>query len=338
MNRSSHIRTARQLLPAASWLSAALAFLFLTLSCQKSPLDSPQDTPTDTQIPIEFGVADNWTKASLSDLATLQNDGFQVWAWFDGINSGHMFGDTGTAVTYSDIDGVWTYTPTRYWLPGIFNFFAVHPKTTAVDPTGGDFKVSYNLGSQTDLLVANTPDIDGAYPPIDNGVQLYFEHALCQLEFQAQAKPLVTPDTENTYKSVLTGIEIINVVKMATYSSKVGWIIDDNVDKTTYSITKESQNLKVDSPIVYETGIIMIPQNVAGIEIKITAHGSAPLYGTIPVPEGGKWQGNKKYTYLILVDQYANITFAAPVVTDWIRTNGSSFVIDTNPTNSVNEQ
>ena len=358
MNILSYIRTARHLLPATTWLPAALVFLSLTLSCQKSPLDSPQDTPTDTQIPIEFGVADNWTKATIATEDVLKdptNGGFKVWAWFQGSgDGGHMFTADGTKVTWQNNE--WTYSPARYWINGTYDFFAVYPKDAAtVKYENGAFEFDYDISNQVDLLVADRLDGDGdktnglenplryTYNGTTNPspVDLTFQHALCQLEFKAKAKDIDLGDDEegdeideNVYIAILTGIEIYGVAKSATYTSLTGWNIEEATDypsasQATYSIFKESTNLaKLDGKaIVYETGIMMIPQTITNeMFVRVSYQGGTPWEGYIPSEE---WEAGKKYSYLLSIDQNAKITFEAPIVTDWVKSSGGSFIIDT---------
>lgn len=324
---------------------ALIATAATVISCNKHLPDPalPQGTA------IQFTTEDNWTKA-IADESTLESEGFRVWGWFKGTTEGHIFytnkTDDGTHVTYSN--GEWTYDPEnpRYWMNGTYDFFAIYPQDLNNNVTydDGDFKVAYNVASQEDLLVAKPPIIDGVNPPIEDGVVLGFAHALCQLEFQAKAKPIdVGSDEggednvdENVYMAILTGIDIVNAAKSATYSSKsVSWTGFEYPaeGQTTFSIVKESENLaklEEGKTIVYETGIMMLPQKSRTGSDKITLRVSYKGGVRDAVLDITEWLPGKKYTYILVIDQNANITFETPIVTDWVKTSGGNFVIDTN--------
>lgn len=184
--------------------------LFVFAGCSKN--EGPSGTPADGLVPsasksITFDPDDAFTKALVSDVADIQNDpnGFRVWSWFEGSTPGPMFGAGGTRVTYDTRDAAWTYSPTRYWMNGIYDFAAIYPaaittgegETAVTTPINGTYAPAstgvvptltvpdFDVTSQTDLLVAfnNGTDgtgINGATPP--EAVNLSFQHALSNIQ------------------------------------------------------------------------------------------------------------------------------------------------------------
>lgn len=181
-----------------------LCLLLVALAgCRKEDTPAP-DTPSGT--PIAF-TPETATKAAVSGVEDIQNDanGFRVWSWFQGTTSGPMFGTEGTPVTYDTATPAWTYSPTRYWMNGNYDFAAIYPAaittgvgeaatTTAIagtyaPATAGGTPVltvpNFDATTQADLLVAfnNGTDgtgINGATPP--SVVNLTFQHALSNIQ------------------------------------------------------------------------------------------------------------------------------------------------------------
>ena len=332
MNILSHIRTARHLLPATTWLPAALAFLFLTLSCQKSPLDSPQDPTTTPRIPIEFGVADKWTKATISNDETLKaaDGGFKVWAWFQGNNSGEMFGESGIGVYWDRSKSAWTYENPRYWMPGTYDFFAIHPQNAAsVSHTANGYKLTYNVSNQADLIVATNAGIDGSTPP--DYVNLNFNHVLSQINFEARS------DADDL-GAILYGIDFIGICDEGIrYTS--GWDASSTgVQDGEYIHNTPATDIPTDmyKPIV--AGIMMIPQTLTNVKIRVRYYGqkadgklgelaSEPI--SLLTEECTEWLPGYKYTYQIPVKHNGQIQINTPEITKWESVSGGSFIVNT---------
>ena len=177
----------------------------------------------------------NLTKGVIEDVSDLEGDGFIVWAtwtkdkddnsiftnnYADGFYE-NVFGDGGTKVIRTQ--GVWKYSPPKYWHRGIYTFAAVLPASTfnatysdytpaeLTNPygtyTGGvvtneDNTLSYNpsvitlhLGEEGYDLSAEQDDIMVAYYNVDNrsenapqttnGVSLNFKHQMSQIAIEA---------------------------------------------------------------------------------------------------------------------------------------------------------
>lgn len=184
----------RKFIISHKWAAACILLVALT-GCSKTSI-APSSDPFDPSsgAPIEFSAQDALTKAVVTDESDIENDpaGILVWDWHTSLaypNGTHTF--DAEQVTYSSELGAWTYSPTRYWLNGTYDFAAVYPSTVTAtyapaqlgeDPilTVEDFDVT----NQDDLLVAFNTDIDGSKGKEDNPVMLNFTHALARVKIK----------------------------------------------------------------------------------------------------------------------------------------------------------
>ena len=174
----------RKFIISHKWAAACILIAGL-IGCSKTSI-APSSDPFDPSsgAPIEFSAQDAFTKAVVTDESDIENDpaGILVWDWHTSLaypNGTHTF--DAEQVTYSSELGAWTYSPTRYWLNGTYDFFAVYPSSLSASREGNGFNVEYSIDSQSDVLIASQNGIDGSNPP--EAVVLNFEHMLCQLEF-----------------------------------------------------------------------------------------------------------------------------------------------------------
>lgn len=276
-----------------------LCLLLVALAgCRKEDTPAP-DTPSGT--PIAF-TPETATKAAVSGVEDIQNDpnGFRVWSWFQGTTSGPMFGADGTPVTYDTATSAWTYSPTRYWMNGIYDFAAIYPAaittgegeaatttkiagTYAPATTGGTPVLTvpnFDATTQADLLVAfnNGTDgtgINGATPP--DAVNLTFQHALSciQLKLKLDEKDFFNSETGQQIGRANVTISGFNDI------STVGTLSATKTDNVTYSWTPSTPNGQlrvnhIDNPIpvvlegyeqynyLGENGLLVIPQSLTG--------------------------------------------------------------------------
>lgn len=291
-----------------------LCLLLVALAgCRKEDTPAP-DTPSGT--PIAF-TPETATKAAVSGVEDIQNDpnGFRVWSWFQGTTSGPMFGTPGTdgtlradgtPVTYDTATSAWTYSPTRYWMNGNYDFAAIYPAaittgvgeaatTTAIagtyaPATAGGIPVltvpNFDATTQADLLVAfnNGTDgtgINGATPP--DAVNLNFKHALTKINIRIEQD--LSEDEENHYfikRVALSGIKV-NGTYTASLNNAVlngSWdIASSRVSSFNKTFEGDGQQLKkidengkvVPNPLKVwgEDGILLIPQEVGTDAIQV---------------------------------------------------------------------
>ena len=213
-----------------------IALSAVTLSCTKTQIEP--ETPKGPA--IEFSTKDPWTKATdEAALSALKATGFQVWGWFEGTTSGHIFHsegktDDGTHVTH--VDGNWTYSPAKYWMNGLYDFAAVYPQDTPnvtfnpqTDEEGNtllDGKPvliiqDFDSSTQKDLLVALNSGEDGN--GIDGGnhpdeVALTFQHALSSLNVQLHvAQETIDGIHVNVIEAEVREVSFMGISRMADY-------------------------------------------------------------------------------------------------------------------------
>lgn len=323
----------RKFIISHKWAAACILLAGL-IGCSKTsiaPSSDPLDPPSGA--PIEFSTQDAFTKAVVTGKSDIENDpaGIRVWDWHTSLaypNGTHTF--EGTQVTYSE--GTWRYSPTRYWLNGTYDFFAVYPSSLSASREGNGFNVDYSIDSQSDVLIASQNGIDGSNPP--EVVVLNFEHMLCQLEFAAKSNA-------TDMQAILYGIDIVGAADAATYSTTSSSWTGLEYNKNIAYIVKGSDNLNGVDYTTLETGILMIPQNLNNVRLVVRYYGAADdntlspqeVTYNLPTDTISAWEKGKKYKYLLTVEENGQISFAAPVITDWVTASGGSFIIDT-PTNN----
>ena len=226
---------------------ATLALMLAALTaCTKTTI-SPNDDLTNalnpsSGAPIAFETEDAFTKAVIDSKDDLEVDGnkFRVWSWFQGTTSGPMFNAEGTEVEYDQINS-WTYTPTRYWLNGTYDFAAVYPSTVSGEykpaQIGGTpvLKVKdFDVTTQDDLLVAFNTGIDGAGRTAEDEVEINFQHALSciQLKLTLDEEDFFEP-TENGGKRQV-GYASVSIVGFNNIATKATLTTSGTVDSPLF--------------------------------------------------------------------------------------------------------
>lgn len=297
----------------------------------------------------------------------LRKNGFKVWAQFFGSTTGSMFGDTGTKIYDANENRVgtspaWEYDNTKYWINGTYHFFALYPESLDIKRNADgtpqkdadnneipnviynneNFQFGYDVANQVDILVA-TPD-QIAFSGTDNPstVALNFYHPLCQLEFQAISK-------STDKKAVIYGVDIYDAASTGTYSfdgNKWDWQTPSQSSTNTliYSSPSVAYDLNGVDYTTVVSGVMMIPQNLENIYIKVRYQGLKNGQPDIIASEAlrlyiepntdnqaghTEWIQGKKYTYRLSVTEYDLISFSPPTVTEWNTASGGNFIVDT---------
>ena len=339
-------------------LCLALASL---AGCSKQNISPSDGLDPSSGNPIAFEAEDAFTKAAVSDKTDIQNDpnGFRVWSWFQGTTAGPMFGTEGTPVTYDANTSAWTYSPTRYWMNGIYNFAAVYPASVSATYAATDGALAltvadFDVTDQHDLLVAfnNGTDgtgINGATPP--EAVNLSFQHALSCIQLKLKL------DEEDFFNSE-TGQQIGRAnVTIAGFNdiSIEGTLSASKTDNIAYSWEPSDPNGQlrvnhIDNPIpvvlegyeqysyLGEDGLLVIPQSLTNsngqlyLQVTIYPLGNADESITkefnVPLSAGvPKWEPNTKYIYTGVVTQDLVIDFTVTRVNAWVTENLGGFIV-----------
>ena len=328
-----------------------LCLLLVALAgCRKEDTPAP-DTPSGT--PIAF-TPETATKAAVSGVEDIQNDpnGFRVWSWFKGTTSGPMFGADGTQVTYDTATSAWTYSPTRYWMNGIYNFAAVYPASVSATYAATDGALAltvadFDVTDQHDLLVAfnNGTDgtgINGATPP--SVVNLNFKHALTKINLKISQN--LDKDKTNEYK--ITKVRISGIKNIGSFTANDNSSFPYNWEISNTSVISFEKTF--DDPVLLqnesnqgvaylkvwgEDGILLIPQEVGANALQILIEFDYvrgeyvyKRFITDYIPEDKLWESGKAITYAISISQEDNITFLGPTIEPWSdRQTGSTIII-----------
>lgn len=343
-----------------------LCLLLVALAgCRKEDTPAP-DTPSGT--PIAF-TPETATKAAVSGVEDIQNDanGFRVWSWFQGTTSGPMFGADGTQVTYDTATSAWTYSPTRYWMNGNYDFAAIYPAAittgegeaatttkiagTYAPATAGGTPVltvpNFDATTQADLLVAfnNGTDgtgINGATPP--SVVNLNFKHALTKINLKISQN--LDKDKTNEYK--ITKVRISGIKNIGSFTANDNSSFPYNWEISNTSVISFEKTF--DDPVLLqnesnqgvaylkvwgEDGMLLIPQEVEANALQILIEFDYvrgeyvyKRFITDYIPEDKLWESGKAITYAISISQEDNITFLGPTIEPWSdRQTGSTIII-----------
>ena len=159
---------------------------------------------------------DAMTKASVADVATVQENGFGVFGFYTGTQdyapttSANLMNDI--TVSYDDSKG-WTYSPVKYWTNATdkYTFLAYSPASleatqgTNVAPTF-TYTVPATLADQIDVLYSN----DNKNVRKSDKVNFTFKHALSRITVKANAEMydkdgnIVTEAPEGGYDNTFT--------------------------------------------------------------------------------------------------------------------------------------
>ena len=311
---------------------ALVAVISMFCSCNKSSLDTPQ---AETSSAIKF--ANVSTKAAVSDLGDLQDNGFGVWAFISNssvTNSLHM---DNTHVEYREDEASWEYSPLKYWLPEtVFNFIATYPR----DPNGVNYTFDSNNSavkltvvetpSQEDFLIAtNTIDTSDESFNATKAVNLNFQHVLTSVGLKIWRDHGKHQNDQMRIRKVT----LSNIRKTGTYSSQTNLWTPSN-EKLTLEKTYEggSEDDNIGAAIVKEDGkletitrlmpadpfgyVMLIPQTIDAsmVSLKILYElkrqnaadwEQAELETFLP---SGTWEPNRRYTYNVVLSSVTDIT------------------------------
>lgn len=259
--------------------AALFGLLLIVVSCQRENLPA-SGSEFDNETPIEFSgvTATLNTKGDEgTNSSTLPADFkyFKVWAQ-NGTNNA-VFGSDGTAVTRTDADSPWTYSPVRYWKTGTYNFYAVAPESKAtgsLDNSGLtlSFTGGWNLSAestQTDLLFARTTVIGANQVNKAGGpdkVNLTFDHKLSRISFSAR-NAAATGITLSVTKVKVYGLNKTAESVLINASGDTTWELEttSTADSPFKTVSHETAvalatgNSVVDGTTVYEYTEICSP-------------------------------------------------------------------------------
>ena len=316
-----------------------LGVMIILASCNSEEISGTL-LPDDSDMPIEFsGInASLDTKAGVDDIAS-----FRVWASRTTNNATvyDIFSTSGTAVTKT-ISGnsiSWIYSPTRYWQPGTYDFYAITPTAISTSiPVSGELSstsLAIHFGeevdgayagwdlsvNQTDLMLATEPNVTGRFNATNTPVNLAFNHMLSKIRFSAKK----TTDMQ-------IDIVMVKISGHLTTASSVE--MSGNGATWTLSTVSTGQEIGLSTPIALDkvqdkpvtSELLVFPQGarerdkgtVEGIRRDADNAGGYPKSASITTD----WQAGKQYDYVINVGP-DGISFSEPTVKPWDDNGGT---------------
>lgn len=325
-------------------------------ACTKTDI-TPSDDLTNalnpsSGAPIAFEAEDAFTKAVIDSKADLEVEGnkFRVWSHFQGTTSGPMFTEVGTEVEYKKLNEEsipqygWTYSPTRYWLNGTYDFAAVYPSSvsgTYAPATQGAAPTltvnNFDVTNQDDLLVAFNTGIEGAGRTSADSVNLSFQHVLSNLNVSlCVAQEKINDVFFNVIEAEVREISFKGISKKADYidgdwaNHSTETIEVGKVLPTRIALTRDYQT-------ILDEGLLAIPQEMNdGVSLYILADITLPTgqklqkswdFPLSGIEECPEWEKNKKYIYKATLSAEADIEFEEPIVQPWVQGESTGVII-----------
>ena len=285
------------------------------VSCQQE-----DDLPKGVKYPILFGYYD--TRA-VADLGDLKNDGFKVYAYFEGNTNNYATFEK--EVAYDEDKNVWGYQGLEYWIPGAKYWFkAFYPKNMAgltvnnASSAQSYTITDYDISSQSDLLVATAKaevGSDATAPDSGSIVKLNFKHLLANVTISVLCELGSGVTVER--------VELRNVTTTGNYNgswsaaTKGSFGFNSNI-----SVNKAKSD--TDYVDITDGGFLVVPEQINGTQ-KVYVKTSFKEY-EIAFPTKYSWNSGQKYSYTLVVKQ-ENIEFNEPKVEIWDEENATGSVV-----------
>ena len=258
---------------------------------------------------------------------------FMVWA--SRIYSGsqtpdyQIFGHNGSTVNYSD--GIWVYSPVRYWQTGEYKFVAVSYMSETTNEYIGtmtssglnvNFTTPWNLSTtHADLILASATASGESQRNNNANVAFTFDHQLAKVKFSAKnndsREPAIT----------ITGIKISGNSKVAS-----AMVYNPSSKSTTWALSNTDGWAIGITPVVLETDkfkditdyVLVFPENLQAnnraLTVEITFNetlGGVSTTGNVKSATiNPNWAAGYKYDYSITLTS-DHLTFSEPTVTQW---------------------
>ncbi len=292
-------------------LIAILAVVALA-SCQQ------EDAPQGVKYPILFGSTD--TRA-VADLADLKDNGFKVYAYFQGTAEGTGSSTFEKKVTYSEDNKVWTYEGLEYWLPGVNYYFkAFYPAqltagTLAVNngsSTQSFTITNFDITKQEDVMVAEATALvpNGATCPTGGSVvNLDFQHLLA----------CVVIELKSDIDDVMVERVTLQEVSDRETCNAGSWSSSSNQTASLYY--EEDTALTEELKDITGGGFLVIPEQR---DITLIIETTQKDY---EVELSIHWLPGKKYTYTAEIKQNDIVFADAPGVAVWDSESATGSVI-----------
>lgn len=221
---------------------------------------------------------------------------------------------------------------TRYWVPGKWNFYAIHPKGINASCTNGTFTVTDFDASKTgddavDLMTASTSEeyIEGGNPP--TSVELAFHHELARVN--------VTVKTEESTATVVSakmwGIGYLGDFSKSNGNAQWGTLTQVTEQNTKFVRDTEATVDKLGIPLLNE--MLLPPQSItdsqgATIYVSYRYTGDSTLKEKSVTLPAITWTAGKSYTYTLTIEPDGRIHFDPPTINEWGEAQGGIIIVE----------
>ena len=328
-------------------LTTFLGAMIALTSCQRE--DVPHnESPEEIGAPISFstiqasfdtkGVDGENDEDEGTESTTPKITSFHVWA-------SRTYGETGNPTTVNSIfsgdevrydNGVWKYSPVRYWQRGNYQFVAVSQMTdTKTSYTGSITNSSLNLSftspgwnvisTPADLILASVTSSGETQRNNNTAVAFSFDHQLAMVRFTA--KNAETRNATIYIKSIaITGNKTIasGLTYSASSTPTTAWGFSETTPvqqlQLQFAEGETAITLDKDSQTTLTSDLMVFPQDCT-LEIQITydvvGNGGTASNNSKSAVKTVSWKGGKIYEYNINVTS-DHISFVEePTVVDW---------------------
>lgn len=246
---------------------------------------------------------DNITKAE--DLDDDSFTKFYVYGGYgEGANQALFNGDEVTGT----MNGTWTYTNTKYWADGTWNFgaYSTNAPEGSVTPSwdyenGLTLTVNAGMSNQGDLVYDDeTKTVDDAISASNNNVSFTFKHLLSKIQFK-----FTKADNLKATKVELSGFKVTGITTNGTWTKGVqGTVTSATTDVYTAWTGETAQ--EIDNTNGATAGAFyVIPQTVGTFTIELNAKvtqgteviRNGKVTATLPTTAYPGWDAQKAYQY-----------------------------------------
>lgn len=307
-------------------LITLLGAMIALASCQRE--DVPHNgTPKENGTPISFSAIhaslatkgdDGGTEdGSATGTTTPEISSFHVWASRNE-SSNDIFGTHGTTVTAGN-NGLWIYSPVRYWQTGTYNFAAISPlsisENIAISGSIDNGELSLSFGTEnsnwnlasvpTDLLIAEAASVTGRVNSTSpQSVSLTFTHLLSQIYFEAKNADANGTPIEVTKVEISGNNKVASglIYNMSAVDSKVSWTYTDN-GSASQDISLSTSKTLGDTYESVTPNVMVFSQN-CDLIVKVTFKDKENVASTIEksaVIDNTGWMPGKRYKYKISI-------------------------------------
>lgn len=292
----------------------------VAVSCTKVTEESAQNS-----IGFESSfVHNNVHTASVSEITTENLATFYVFGGYEDMT--HVF--NGTEV--SKQSGIWSYSPTRFWVNGKnYHFAAYSPKIEnggTVEPDNSNHRLTF-----TDFIASTTQQIDLIYATANHTatasanekIRFNFNHLLSMIKFTFKS------GFGNDIKVTVSNLKAYGMGSKSTFSNG-NWSdpTEDLAEGTAFNeiSVPEAVNTSAGEKMANSGNFVVLPQTT---DINISFHvsitditgaeiASKDMTATV---RGATWEMGKRYNYVATitgesVDLQA-IEFGEPIVEEW---------------------